>query len=61
MCGFPSDNFVIASADNLEYVLSYARIYSIDKVAGTATIQLVRFQPQPSILVDHCVYKQLED
>ena len=52
MSDFPDDAFLLASADNLDYIHSYARIYCSNQQNswhGT-TVQLV--QPQPSTLVD---------
>ena len=50
--GYPDNAFTIASADNLYFIHSYARIYCGNQNSswhGT-TVQLV--QPQPSTLVD---------
>ena len=50
--GYPDNAFTIASADNLDFIHSYARIYCGNQNSswhGT-TVQLV--QPQPSTLVD---------
>ena len=53
MSGFPDDAFIVASADNLDYIHSYTRVYCGNQQSswhGT-TIQLV--QPQPSKLLDN--------
>ena len=60
MSGFPDDAFILASADNLDYIHSYARIYCGNQQSswhGT-TVQLV--QPQPSTLVDNVSVQQPE-
>ena len=52
MRGLPDNAFMVASADNLDYIHSYARVYCGNQQSswhGT-TVQLV--QPQPSKLVD---------
>ena len=60
MSGYPNNSFMIASADNLDYIHSYARIYCGNQQSswhGT-TVQLV--QPQPSNLVNTIPTQQLE-
>lgn len=52
MSGYPENAFTVASADNIDFVHSYARIYCGKQQSswhGT-TVQLV--QPQPSTLLD---------
>ena len=52
MSGFPENAFTVASADNLDFIHSHARIYCGKQQSswhGT-TVQIV--QPQPSTLVD---------
>ena len=53
MSGFPDNAFIVASADNLDYIHSYARVYCGNQQSswnGT-TVQLV--QPWPSKLLDN--------
>ena len=53
MSGNPTDSFMIASADNLDYIHKYARAYSGKQGLswhGT-TVQIV--QPKPQTLIDH--------
>ena len=51
--GYPDDAFILASADNLDYIHSYTRVYCGNQQnswRGT-TVQLV--QPQPSANIQH--------
>ena len=60
MSGYPDDAFIVASADNLNFIHSYTRAYCGNQQSswyGT-TIQLV--QPQPSKLVDNVSIQQPE-
>ena len=60
MSGYPDNAFVVASADNLDYIHSYTGVYCGNQQSswhGT-TVQLV--QPQPSKLVDDVVVQQPE-
>ena len=60
MSGFPDNAFMLVSADNLDYIHSYARIYCGNQQSswhGT-TVQLV--QPQPSTLVEVPVHQPEE-
>ena len=52
MSGYPDDAFIVASADNLDFIYSHTRVYcgNLQSSWHGTTIQLV--QPQPSKLVD---------
>ena len=60
MSGFPDDAFVVASADNLDYIHSYTRVYCGNHQNSwhSTTVQVV--QPQPSKLVDNVSIQQSE-
>ena len=52
MAGFPADSFMVVSADNLDFIHSYSRVYSGKQGCswhGT-TVQIV--QPKPTTLSD---------
>ena len=57
MSGYPDDAFIVASADNLDFIHSYTRVYCGNQQSswhGTLV------QPQPSKLVDNVSIQQPE-
>ena len=52
MSGYPENAFTVASADNLDFVHSYARIYCGKQQSSWHGTTVLLVQPQPSTLLD---------
>ena len=63
MAGFPNDAFMIASADNLDFVHSHARVYCGKQQSSwhETTVQITQPQPTSNVDADSIVDVRLTD